>query len=333
MPSRLATVYYHADCPDGFGAAYAAWLKFGDQARYRPLHHGEPWLADDIAGREVYILDFAFPPATLAVMAGDATGLVQIDHHTTARAPWAGQLEKTVAGYETFRHPALPLTVIFDLEKSGARLAWEHFHPGEPLPLLLRHIEDIDLWRFAVPGTRAVMRALRLRPYDFRVWDALVRSAPDAAAPAYQHLLAEGEAIERFLQTEIERLAGSRLVMPVQLRGEPVDLLQAQRHGLPTLVVGDLAWRALSGLAINADALFASELGGRLAERCGSFALVWQLVGDGMVKASLRAAGQVDVAAIAAAYGGGGHPNAAGFRMPLTRFTSEILKCDYSNKL
>ena len=29
-------VTYHQDCPDGFGAAYAAWLKLGNNAAYVP---------------------------------------------------------------------------------------------------------------------------------------------------------------------------------------------------------------------------------------------------------------------------------------------------------
>ena len=101
--------------------------------------------------------------------------------------------------------------------------------------------------------------------------------------------------------------------------------IRDRRHGLPTVSDGDRAWRAVSGLAINANALFASELGNRLAEESGTFGLVWELVSGGEVKVSLRATGRVDVAAIAAGYGGGGHPNAAGFRMPLARFSGEIL--------
>ena len=325
MSARPQTILYHADCPDGFGAAYAAWLKFGAAACYRPLHHGEAWDMADVAGHDVHILDFSFPPEKLAAMAACAASVVQIDHHASARQPWAARLQKSADGREIFRDPALPLTVIFDLWKSGARLAWENFHPTTPLPLILQHVEDIDLWRFAVPGTRAVMRALRMRPFDFSVWDELIGQAVTSDTPAHRALVAEGEAIERFLKIEIERLAASRLVMQVKLRGEPVDLLQARRHGLPTLSEGDNAWRAIDGLAINADALFSSELGGLLAERCGSFALIWQLGGDGMVKASLRAAGKIDVAGIAAGYGGGGHPNAAGFRLPVARFIGEIL--------
>ncbi|MGB8053190.1 MAG: DHHA1 domain-containing protein, partial [Azonexus sp.] len=194
-----------------------------------------------------------------------------------------------------------------------------------PVPLLLRHIEDMDLWRFALPGTRAIGRALRLLPFDFAAWHDLAGRVPDADAARYKALVAEGEAIERFFQSEIDRLAQSRLVMPAHLRGEPVDSLQARRHGLPTLVEGDRAWRAVRGLAINASALFASELGNRLAEQSGSFGLVWQLGADGEAQVSLRAAGKVNVAEIAANYGGGGHPNAAGFRLPLARFANDIL--------
>jgi hypothetical protein len=145
VPARPVTVFYHADCPDGFGAAYAAWLRFGAGARYRAMHHGQPWKMAEIAGHEVFILDFSFVPDVLEAIAGLAGPVVQIDHHASARQPWADRLGKSPDGAEIFRHPALPLTVIFDLGKSGVHLAWEHFHPDRPVPLVLRHVEDVDL--------------------------------------------------------------------------------------------------------------------------------------------------------------------------------------------
>ncbi|MGE5946759.1 MAG: DHH family phosphoesterase [Betaproteobacteria bacterium] len=323
--SAPVTVLYHADCPDGFGAAYAAWLRFGDGATYRPMHHGQPWEMTEISGHDVFVLDFSFPPETLEAMAGAARRVIQVDHHASARQPWADRLSLEGDGLERFRHPSLPLEVVFDLDKSGARLAWEHFHPGHPVPLLLRHVEDIDLWRFALEGSRPIARAMRLLPFEFPAWDELVRQADSADAPRYVALRAGGEAIEEFFQTEVERLAHSQLVMPARLRGEPVDPLQALRHGLPTVIDGDLAWRAVNGLAANANALFASELGNRLAELSGTFGLVWHLAADGEVKASLRSIGTVDVAEIAGRYGGGGHPRAAGFRLPAERFLGQVL--------
>ena len=56
-----------------------------------------------------------------------------------------------------------------------------------------------------------------------------------------------------------------------------------------------------------------------------TFELACQLGEDGHLKASLRAAGKVDVARITSSFGGGGHRNAAGFRMPLSRCFREIL--------
>ena len=331
MTPAPVTILYHADCPDGFGAAYAAWKRFGAAATYRAMHHGQPWEMAEVAGHEVYILDFSFPPERLEAIAGVAAAVTQIDHHASARQPWLGRLAAEADGIERYRHPALPLTIAFDLDKSGVRLAWEHFHPTVPTPLLLRHVEDVDLWRFALPGSRPVARALRLTPYDFAAWDDLVGHTATVDTPRYRALLAEGEAIERFFRTEVERLAASGLVTPARLRGEPVDPLQAVRHGLPVIVDGDLAWRAVDGLAINANALFASEAGHRLAEMGGSFGLTWHLAADGEAKVSLRSAGQVDVAAIATRYGGGGHRNAAGFRLPLAQLVDEILAAPAGN--
>ena len=325
LPTPI-TVIYHADCLDGFGAAYAAWTHLGDAANYRPMHHGEPWALADIAGHKVFILDFSFPPEFLETMARVADSVTQIDHHASALNAWGDKLQVHENGLHCHQHPTLPLCVAFDLKKSGARLAWEHFHPNTPPPLTLQHIEDQDMWRFALPGTRPFCRALRLLPFDLATWHQLVTDTPDEAAPRYAETVVQGSAIEQFYQREVERLAQSGLRMPARLRGEPVDALQAQRHGQAIIADGELTWLTTPGIAINANAMFASELGNSLAEQSGSYGLIWQLSGDGEVKASLRSQGKaLDVSIIATRYGGGGHPNAAGFRMPAGQFFSEVL--------
>jgi len=325
LPTPI-TVIYHADCLDGFGAAYAAWTHFGDAASYRPMHHGEPWALADIAGHKVFILDFSFPPEFLETVARIADSVTQIDHHASALNAWGDKLQVDANGLRCYQHPTLPLRVAFDLEKSGARLAWEHFRPNTPTPLALQHIEDQDMWRFALPGTRAFCRALRLLPFDLATWHQLVTDTPSEAAPRYAEMIVQGAAIEQFFQREVERLAQSGLRTPARLRGEAVDALQAQRHGQKIITEGDLSWLTTPGIAINANAMFASELGNSLAEQSGSYGLIWQLSGDGEVKASLRSKGKtLDVSLIATRYGGGGHPNAAGFRMPAGQFFSEVL--------
>jgi hypothetical protein len=79
-------LYHGRRCPDGFGAALAAWLFYEGQAEFRGLDHGEIQTADDLgelAGRAVYVLDFAFEP-TLGEIESRVAKLVVLDHHKSA---------------------------------------------------------------------------------------------------------------------------------------------------------------------------------------------------------------------------------------------------------
>ena len=69
-PSPLV-IYHGRNCPDGFAAALAAWLFYGDRAEYLGLDHGEVSTLDDLPalqGRVVTILDFAFGRALLQAL-------------------------------------------------------------------------------------------------------------------------------------------------------------------------------------------------------------------------------------------------------------------------
>ena len=65
-------VYYHADCLDGFGAAFAAWLALGDTATFRAMHHGDRWTHDEVRNATVYILDYSFSRTALMQRANQA---------------------------------------------------------------------------------------------------------------------------------------------------------------------------------------------------------------------------------------------------------------------
>ena len=81
-------VIYHANCTDGFGAAFAAWLKLGDEAEYLPMEYGRVPLhiPTTCADREVYILDFSFPRITMDAIFMYAKRVVWLDHHRSSRA-------------------------------------------------------------------------------------------------------------------------------------------------------------------------------------------------------------------------------------------------------
>jgi oligoribonuclease NrnB/cAMP/cGMP phosphodiesterase (DHH superfamily) len=269
-------VIYHANCTDGFGAAYAAWKKLGDaNTEYLPAKYGDA--LPDVTDRHVYIVDFSYPPEQMLEIASKCAALVILDHHKKAielLEPVVEQMTNMLGGF---------CTAVLTTEHSGAILAWDYFHPTTATPILLRHIEDRDLWRFNMQGTRELVAALYSYPMEFAVWDAIV------ASPST--LFLEGAALGR---------QGAQHVAA------------AATHARPMLIGG------VAVPTVNAPHYMASELGHELSKGLNTFAAVYIDYAD-CRKFSLRSDGATgqDVDIVARQYGGGGHRNAAGFTVPL----------------
>lgn len=182
---------YHANCADGFGAAWVV-RRLCPDAEFYAAKHGEP--APDATGKHVVIVDFSYPLDTLQNMASTALSVLVIDHHKTARDALAALPQVTPDNLEKHR-----LAAFFDMDRSGAGLTWDYFYPGQPRPALINHIEDRDLWRFELEGTGEILANLFSHPQDFEIWDELM------ATPA-KTLRSEGAAIERSRQRELTDL-------------------------------------------------------------------------------------------------------------------------------
>lgn len=270
------TVIYHADCPDGFGAAYAAWLVLGDRADYAPCQHGEP--PPDVTGRDVYILDFSFDADVLQSLRTQARSITLLDHHRTAH----DKLRYLQCG------PGFQL--LFDMERSGARLAWDHFHPGQPVPHLISRIEDRDLWRWQHADSRPFLTALDALPYDFQAWQRFHAATDDPQELA--QAVARGQAVVERFDKQVRQIA---------------------EGAFETTFLGHRVYAA------NAPGEFTSDVGNLLAERSGSFGIVFRVDGPDVVKVGLRALRHFDASALAVRFGGGGHPQACAFKLKLAQ--------------
>jgi oligoribonuclease NrnB/cAMP/cGMP phosphodiesterase (DHH superfamily) len=145
-------VLYHSPCADGFGAAWSAWKKLGDTADYKPVTYGQE--PPDVEQYEhIYILDFSYSRDVLTKWLSDRN-VVVLDHHKSAEEQLRG----------------LP-NAYFDMNHSGAYLAWCYFHEfTESVPQLIKHVEDRDLWKFQLPHSREISAWIFSYPYDFEVW-------------------------------------------------------------------------------------------------------------------------------------------------------------------
>lgn len=283
-------VIYHAGCWDGFCAAWVARRALGDIDAV-PAHYGQP--PPDVTGRDVYILDFCYKRPVMRAILGAAHAVVVLDHHKTAEAELDGIVDEFVQRPDLIqtdlganpKGQELP-RVWFDMEKSGGRLAWEHFAYlggwlGMAAPWLVDYTEDRDLWRHALPNSEEVNAALRSYPLDFELW---TREFAGAAPPPLS-LVREGAAIRR----------AERAIVEMHVRNK--RFTEINGHRVPF---------------VNATVLF-SEIAGELAKG-EAFGACYFDRQDGKRQWSLRSDPDgIDVSVIALAHGGGGHPHAAGY--------------------
>ena len=280
-------VIYHADCTDGFGAAFAAWKKLGDEAEYLPMNYGNIDVDLECVDREVYILDFSFPRILMDNIFHAAKRVVWLDHHKTAFEMWCGEYKKGIRYSKNHE----PHWVLLDDNKSGALLAWEYFHPGTEVPMLIQHIDDRDRWQFKLEGSKELHAYLAtLRPWSFNVWQAVLDSH---RLGGYEEALTQGAAILRAQDQTVQKIVKHARMCVI-----PYDTAPTPR---PVAI----------GLAVN-SLVHQSEVGHELANKSGTFGLAWYLAEDNTVRCSFRSNGDYDVSAIAKAFGGGGHRNAAG---------------------
>ncbi|MBK9345384.1 MAG: phosphoesterase [Burkholderiales bacterium] len=275
LDDPLPLVIYHGrNCPDGFAAALAARLFYGERAEYLGLDHGDVTKVEDLPalhGRAVTILDFSFSPEILAQVEARAAKLVLLDHHQSAADKLTGFACRCGV-------------VHFDMGKSGARLAWEFFHPDQSVPELVKFIEDRDIWVWRYPESAAFLAALDMEVFDFARWAEI--AAFDAAQLA--QFMARGQAMdEKFSKLAADIADGAQ---PVVFNGE-------------------------SGLMVNAPGMFHSLVGEVLSKKSGTFALMWTAGKGGIVKVGLRSQRGYNCIALAESMGGGGHAQACGFKM------------------
>ena len=295
MPAKPLCIY-HGNCADGFGAAWVVRKFFGEGNVdfHAGVYQGPP---PDVFKRNVIMVDFSYKRPVLDKMAQTAATILILDHHKSAAedlSPFAieecgggrfiyADIEGIWRDFDELNRPKI--AALFNMNKSGAGLAWDHFFPDQPRPLLINHIEDRDLWKFALPGTREILANVFSWPYDFTVWDLLMEAMPES-------LRAEGAAIERKHLKDIDEL----------LR------VTTRRMKIGGYVVP----------VANLPYTFSSDAAGKLAEG-QPFAACYMDTPEGRVF-SLRSKPEgMDVSEIAKQYGGGGHKNAAGFRVGYER--------------
>lgn len=271
MNATRPLVISHRNCTDGFTATWC-FHHFAPGANdFLEAAYGED--PPDVTGRRVYIVDFSYPREKLLAMAEVASHVVVLDHHQSAEADLKG-----------LEHPRL--TIQFDMQRSGAGMAWDYLFSPITRPRFLGFVEDRDLWRFQFKTeTKAAHALLGSVPRTFEQWDKLMLGSIAEQTVA----LAQGEALLRLVEKQVaDAVQASRRLMWI---GE---------HEVPTA---------------NVPGFFASDAGHLLDEGVPFAATYYDTAEQRHFSLRSRPDG-ADVSVIAGKFGGGGHKHAAGFTVP-----------------
>lgn len=291
---------YHFPCDDGFASAWVARKRWPG-ITMAPTNYGRPFPDVDVVGKNILIADFSYKSEALGeIMQRGARSIVMLDHHKTAQADLkefnvechdpvkftAGDVESMLRDYADLGRPAV--LAHFDMERSGASLTWDFCFPDQPMPIFIQFIEDRDLWRFALRETRAFSLYLRSWPYDFETWGHIA----DAVDNDPNLVMGEALTIERYHDRRIAEL-------------------------VPTATIKDIGkWKGVP--VVHGPYEFASDLGNQLLKTHPQAPFAAVVVDAfGARTYSLRSTDdRQDVSEVARSFGGGGHRNAAGFRVP-----------------
>lgn len=221
-------IVYHANCVDGFTAAWCAYQKWGDKAEYAPFNNlGEKLEVD---GRDVTFLDCCPKREQLLSFKARAKSLTVLDHHITN--------QKDCGDIEGCR---------FDLSKSGAMIAAEEYGivtPRNTVPLLVQYVQDQDLWKMEMPSTREIRASIMAEPFSFENWKVLCEEVENSR----ETKIIEGKAIIKSSQKEMDYLKAK--IIPMRFCGYDQVPVVNMAHGDISSMLNEMAKTSPAGFAV-----------------------------------------------------------------------------------
>jgi len=296
-PVQPIAFVYHANCMDGFGAAWAAyWFNPQKEHIFFAISYDDVLPENVLACDTIYFLDFAPKRDIILGLRASGKKVIVIDHHKTAQANLEGLDD-----------------CIFDMTRSGAALSWLYFDKSldrkDPaIPAILRYVEDGDLYKFEQPNSKEILAVFNTIPKDFFQWSTFEVKL-SGSGHYIRDIIAEGAAIIKVNKRYVALV--KRLAQKINIFGlEEVPFVNSNPYMISD-TLNELAKESKCGVAVS-----------------------WFEQPNGLCKYSLRSVEEsgIDVATLANKFceslgdlgvQGGGHERAAGLitKKPIHRIT------------
>lgn len=286
---------------DGYGAMYATAKHFASldpmptfeciKGKYYEVETLEDVLAKLPENcTEIWSVDFSLKRPIVEALLEKGYSYCIYDHHKSALELEPLLNEGKIQG-------------IIDLNRSGATICWEELSPtnNEPLPLLYAYIQDRDLWTKHFDDVDIIHNALQHKTSNLEAFEQLMKDTDNGKT--VDTLRAEGNLIESMKNKMLKTVTSG-------VKNKGAMMIELGGHIVPAVA-------SIPG--------FTSDMAEPFREKC-SFLAIFTTYADN-VSISLRSGNDesIDLSALAASFGGGGHPKAAGLSLPLQDFLSRIV--------
>lgn len=272
---------YHANCFDGICAAWVVSKKYPD-AEFVPANHGDQKLINSLVqdcyenaniNERLVIVDFSFERDLMIMLGNKVKEMIVLDHHKTA--------EENCKGLDFCK---------FDMNESGASLAWRHYFPNEEIPKLVAYVRDRDLWLKQLSFTELVNAYIQSFPMEIKTYEELNKTLESDFG--FRSAVGQGEAILRYKDQMVSNICDTAVIW------------HTEDGKIPT---------------VNTAFLF-SEVGAELCKRFPESPYsqyYFDRLKDNTRQWGFRSDGRFDVSEVAKRRGGGGHKTAAGCQHPI----------------
>lgn len=282
------TYIYHANCTDGLtavGIAVQPQQTTRNLYDTWPMAHGSYIDVEKLRDKRVCFLDFSVGKDKLLEILEVAECVTVIDHHVSVYK-------------ELSEIDVLNFNYVYDVNKSGAGLAWDYFIGGE-MPYFVKLVQDRDIWTKTYKDTDAFSLALRVEDMYFEDMVCVIsnvieyaKTNPGKEDPSTKALIKNGRSYISYQRYIVKQIARNAVKA--------------------TLDDGQVVMK------VNCAAGLISDVGNYLCENnaCG---VAWMYCDTADVRInSLRVAATsyYDASAYAKSKGGGGHRHAAGWSTP-----------------
>lgn len=280
LPEKLDVCVFHDPCSDGFTAAWAVYKRYGEDVEFLPGSH------EKNKGSFDYWMDKVKGKHVLVCDFSFGREMTEKLH---AAAASYHVLDHHITSREALGD--LPYCY-FDMGRSGALITWEVLHPNKYVPNLVKYVSDRDIWQNKLENTLEINTVIHRKEHTFENWDKLSAELQDTSLFSFTQVVKAGQAMLEYQSGLIRDIAKRAVVW--NIAGEEF-------------------------LTVNCPAI-ATDMCDYLGKTTeDAKAAAFEVMGD-TVKFSLRSVGDKSVGDIAKKFaGGGGHKNAAGFSVPISR--------------